>query len=81
MSKVTGKLQVTLPKAITDLFGIHPGDEIDWDLVCFVAHSMEHPVRGAEMSTHRIRFPDDSGGHSEGSRTSGIPRDGEGAAV
>jgi len=30
MSKVTSKLQVTLPKAIADLYGIRPGDEIDW---------------------------------------------------
>jgi len=30
MSKVTTKLQVTLPKAIADRFGIRPGDEIEW---------------------------------------------------
>lgn len=30
MSKVTSKLQVTLPKAIADRFGIRPGDEIEW---------------------------------------------------
>ena len=30
MSKVTSKLQVTIPKAIADRFGIAPGDEIDW---------------------------------------------------
>jgi AbrB family looped-hinge helix DNA binding protein len=29
-SKVTSKLQVTLPKAIADAFGIRPGDEIAW---------------------------------------------------
>ena len=31
MSKVTSKLQVTLPKAIADQFGIRPGDEIVWE--------------------------------------------------
>jgi len=31
MSKVTSKLQVTLPKAIADRFGIRPGDEIEWE--------------------------------------------------
>ena len=30
MSKVTSKLQVTLPKAIAERYGIRPGDEIDW---------------------------------------------------
>ena len=28
MSKVTSKLQVTIPKAIADRYGIEPGDEI-----------------------------------------------------
>jgi AbrB family looped-hinge helix DNA binding protein len=32
MSKVTSKLQVTLPKAIAEQLGIHPGDEIDWEI-------------------------------------------------
>jgi AbrB family looped-hinge helix DNA binding protein len=27
---VTSKLQVTVPKAIADQYGIRPGDEIDW---------------------------------------------------
>ncbi len=31
MSKVTSKLQVTLPKAIAERFGIRPGDDIDWE--------------------------------------------------
>lgn len=30
MSKVTSKLQVTLPKALADQYGIHPGDDIEW---------------------------------------------------
>jgi AbrB family looped-hinge helix DNA binding protein len=30
MAKVTSKLQVTVPKAIADRFGIEPGDEIEW---------------------------------------------------
>jgi AbrB family looped-hinge helix DNA binding protein len=31
MSKVTSKLQVTLPKAIADRYRIRPGDEIEWE--------------------------------------------------
>jgi AbrB family looped-hinge helix DNA binding protein len=30
MAKVTSKLQVTVPKAIADRFGIRPGDDIEW---------------------------------------------------
>jgi AbrB family looped-hinge helix DNA binding protein len=30
MAKVTSKLQVTIPKAIADRYGIVPGDEIDF---------------------------------------------------
>ena len=30
MSKVTSKLQVTVPKAIADRYGIRSGDEIEW---------------------------------------------------
>jgi AbrB family looped-hinge helix DNA binding protein len=30
MSKVTTKLQVTVPKAIADQYGIRPGDELNW---------------------------------------------------
>jgi AbrB family looped-hinge helix DNA binding protein len=30
MSKVTSKLQVTVPKGLAEKVGIRPGDEIDW---------------------------------------------------
>ena len=30
MAKVTSKLQVTVPKALADQYGIRPGDEIEW---------------------------------------------------
>lgn len=30
MARVTSKLQVTVPKAIAEQFGIRPGDEIEW---------------------------------------------------
>src|SRR5437763_15957036 len=32
MSKVTSKLQVTLPKSMAEKLGIGPGDEIDWEI-------------------------------------------------
>ena len=31
MAKVTSKLQVTVPKALADQFGIAPGDTIEWE--------------------------------------------------
>ena len=30
MAKVTSKLQVTVPRAIADRYGIRPGDDIQW---------------------------------------------------
>lgn len=30
MSKVTSKLQLTVPKAIAEQYGIRPGDELQW---------------------------------------------------
>ena len=32
MSKVTSKLQVTLPKVVADQLGIKPGDQIEWEI-------------------------------------------------
>ncbi len=32
MSKVTSKLQLTLPKSIAEQLGIKPGDHIDWEI-------------------------------------------------
>jgi AbrB family looped-hinge helix DNA binding protein len=32
MSKVTSKLQVTLPKVLADQLGIKPGDDIEWEI-------------------------------------------------
>jgi AbrB family looped-hinge helix DNA binding protein len=32
VSKVTSKLQVTVPKALADQLGIRPGDEIAWSV-------------------------------------------------
>ena len=30
MAKVTSKLQLTVPKAIAEQYGIRPGDDLDW---------------------------------------------------
>lgn len=31
MSKVTSKLQVSLPKSLADQYGIRPGDDVQWE--------------------------------------------------
>jgi AbrB family looped-hinge helix DNA binding protein len=31
VAKVTSKLQVTVPKALAERYGIDPGDDIDWE--------------------------------------------------
>ncbi len=38
MSKVTSKLQLTVPKAIADQYGIKPGDELRWVAVGEAIH-------------------------------------------
>ena len=38
MAKVTSKLQVTLPRAIADRYGIRPGDDIQWQPAGTVIH-------------------------------------------
>ena len=48
MAKVTSKLQVTVPKALADQYGIAPGDEIEWEAagdVIRVVPSRKAPIR------------------------------------
>lgn len=62
MSKVTSKLQLTLPKAVAEQLGIKPGDEIDWEVAGDAVRVV--PVakrkRGAlkDSSALRLRFFD-----------------------
>jgi AbrB family looped-hinge helix DNA binding protein len=52
MSKVTSKLQVTIPKAIADRLRIRPGDEVDWvvssDGVRLIPRGATKPLLTAE---------------------------------
>jgi AbrB family looped-hinge helix DNA binding protein len=56
MPKVTSKLQVTVPKAIADRYGIHPGDEINWlpagDVIRIVPSGRELPSVDPESKLH-----------------------------
>jgi AbrB family looped-hinge helix DNA binding protein len=52
VAKVTSKLQVTVPKAIADEYGIRPGDEIEWlpagDSIRVVTRARKAPALDAE---------------------------------
>lgn len=68
MAKVTSKLQVTLPKAIADHYGIAPGDEIEFqaagDVIRIVPPrarartarlTLEERLRLFDAATERLR--------------------------
>jgi AbrB family looped-hinge helix DNA binding protein len=66
MAKVTSKFQVTLPKAIADMYKIQPGDDIDWvaagDVIRVIppggqslAEDSEVRLRLFDQATERIR--------------------------
>jgi AbrB family looped-hinge helix DNA binding protein len=66
MAKVTSKYQVTVPKAIAELYRIRPGDEIDWqpggDVIRVIpggtrveSQSRESQLRLFEQATQRLR--------------------------
>ena len=55
MARVTSKLQVTIPKAIAQRYGIEPGGEIEWlsagDAIRVVPHAdrQREPDRGRRL--------------------------------
>jgi AbrB family looped-hinge helix DNA binding protein len=55
MARVTSKLQVTIPKAIAERYGIEPGEEIEWlpagDAIRVVpnAHEQRQPDRARRL--------------------------------
>jgi AbrB family looped-hinge helix DNA binding protein len=52
MAKVTSKLQVTLPKALAERFGIKAGDHIDWEAageVIRVVPPSKRQKRGSDL--------------------------------
>jgi AbrB family looped-hinge helix DNA binding protein len=44
MSKVTSKLQVTIPKIVARQLGIKPGDQINWEIV---GEALQHIPAGS----------------------------------
>ena len=71
MAKVTSKLQVTVPKAIAQQFGIRPGSEIEWipagEVIRVVPPHRRRPGRNVEtrlklfdQATERQRARDEA---------------------
>ncbi len=80
MAKVTSKLQVTVPKALAERFGIRPGDEIEWqgagEVIRVVpanrgtrADSIEARLRLFDQATARQRRREARRGRTSRART------------
>ena len=86
MSKVSSKLQVSLPKALADEFGIRPGDEIEWQSAGDVIRVVPGGRRATQSSTderlalfdeatRRQRQREKAGAQSGAARSRGWTRD------
>jgi AbrB family looped-hinge helix DNA binding protein len=58
MAKVTSKLQVTVPKALADRYGIEPGDDIEWEAAGDVIRVVPSPRAGVRDLAARRRLFD-----------------------
>ncbi len=62
MAKVTSKLQLTIPKAVADQYGIRPGDELDWiaasDVIRVVPPNRSNPEVKRKDVRGRLRLFD-----------------------
>ena len=58
MAKVTAKLQVTVPKALAERYGIAPGDEIDWEAAGDVIRVVPPGKRIGRDPRQRVRLFD-----------------------
>jgi len=85
MAKVTSKLQVTVPKAVADRYGIRPGDEIEWlvsgDMIRVIppgkkieTMSSAERLRRFDLATARQRNRDKRA-HAASARTRGWSRE------
>jgi AbrB family looped-hinge helix DNA binding protein len=60
MAKVTSKLQVTMPKALAERFGIRPGDEITWEPAGDAIRIVPATARAALSPEERLRLFDEA---------------------
>src|SRR5215472_9563832 len=57
MSKVTTKLQLTVPKAIADQYGIRPGDELQWSPAGeSIRIDLGHRIKSGQLLSRRERI-------------------------
>ena len=60
MAKVTSKLQMTVPKAIADRYGIRPGDDLDWvpagDVIRVVPQNAQTRTQRMRSLEERVRL-------------------------
>lgn len=77
MSRVTSKLQVTVPKLIATRFSIKPGDEIDWipagDAIRVVTR-VPATRKGADPKVERLRQFDQATARLRQRKLSAPPR-------
>lgn len=74
MSKVTSKLQVTLPKTIADQFAIRPGDEIHWEPAGDVIRVVPPGVAPAAFDREQRLRVFDAATRRQAERQAGSPR-------
>lgn len=58
MAKVTSKLQVTLPKALAERYGIEAGDQIEWEAAGDAIRVVPVDSRPPRDSSARLRLFD-----------------------
>ena len=60
MAKVTSKLQLTVPKAIADRYGIRPGDDLDWipagDIIRVIPQNVQMRTQRMRSVEERVRL-------------------------
>lgn len=88
MAKVTSKLQLTVPKAIADQYGIRPGDDVEWvaagEVIRVIPSARGNSRRGGRRLgvRERLRLFDQATARQrrrEANFPSGGPREGESA--
>ena len=78
MSKVTSKLQVTIPKVVAERYGIHPGDEIHWEPAGEVIRVVPPRLPSPRLSLEeRLRLFDEAT-ERQRAREAGSPPRGQG---
>jgi bifunctional DNA-binding transcriptional regulator/antitoxin component of YhaV-PrlF toxin-antitoxin module len=72
MAKVTSKLQLTLPKALAERYGVEPGDEVEWEAAGDAIRVVPSSTRRRRDASSRLRLFDAATRRQEG-RQEGAP--------